>query len=306
MAQELNKHYHTWQEVLIQLMAILTIIPLAPFICRFIPPVMVGSWNVDLIIAIVIAIIVVRVILWLVRPLVIAAFILLMGILTYNQFNNNYGFDHVINDYKSIAYQNWMIRDKKQTDILSLNPYLFGNSGNSTNKTVKLIKAKVTPNDSLVRNFAVMHSLESFDEYQVKFGMTTRYLSLFKYINSHFRYVPDSQRDEYFAAPRETIENGLGGDCDDHSILMASCMMAIGARCRLVIVEGHMYPEMYIGDKGKFDLYQQAIVQLFEKEQIKRIYYHEHAGEYWINLDYTAHHPGGPYMNENVKVVIEL
>jgi hypothetical protein len=287
-------------------MAILTIIPLAPFICRFVPPIMIGSWNVDLLIAILVSIILVRIILWLVRPLVIAAFILLMGILTYNQFNNHYGFDHVINDYKSIAYQNWMVRDKKQTDALSVNPYLFGNSGNSTNKTAKLIKSKVTPNDSLVRNFSVKHSLESFDEYEAKFGMVTRYLSLFKYINSHFRYVPDSQRDEYFAAPHETIENGLGGDCDDHSILMASCMMAIGAKCRLVIVEGHMYPELYVGDKAKFELYQKAIVQLFDKEQISRIYYHEHAGEYWINLDYTAHHPGGPYMNENVKVVIEL
>ncbi len=283
-------------------MAIITIIPLAPFICRFIPPVMIGDWNFDLVIAVLIAVIVVRVIMWLVRPLIVAAFFLVIGVLIYNQVNNHYGFSNVLNDYKSIAYQNWLIREKKQPDVLSVNPHLFENS---SDKTTRLIKAKVNYKDSIVRNFSVKHSLESFDEYQSKYGMLTRYLSLFQYINSHFKYVPDAQRDDYFATPRETILNGLGGDCDDHSILMASCLMSIGARCRLVIVQGHMYPELYVGDEKKYNVLEQAIVQLFPKEHIDRIYYHEHNGEYWINLDYTAQHPGGPYMNDKVRLVID-
>lgn len=283
-------------------MAIITIIPLAPFICRFIPPVMLGDWNFDLVIAILIAVVIVRVILWLVRPLIIAAFFLVMGVLIYNQLNNHYGFTNVLNDYKTIAYQNWLIREKKQPDVLSIDPHLFENS---SDKTARLLKAKVNYKDSVVRNFSVQHSLESFDEYQSKYGMFTRYLSLFQYINSHFKYVPDAQRDDYFATPRETILNGLGGDCDDHSILMASCLMSIGARCRLVIVQGHMYPELYVGDEKKYTVLEQAIVQLFPKERIDRIYYHEHNGEYWINLDYTASHPGGPYMNDQVKLVID-
>jgi transglutaminase-like putative cysteine protease len=75
--------------------------------------------------------------------------------------------------------------------------------------------------------------VENFKEYSNKFDMRTRYLSLFKYINANFNYVPDSQRDEYFATAKETINNGMGGDCDDHSILMASAMASIGAKCRL-------------------------------------------------------------------------
>ena len=85
-----------------------------------------------------------------------------------------------------------------------------------------------------------------------------------------------------------------------------SSLMSIGAKCRLIIVEGHMYPEMYVGDKKKFDIMQQAIIQFFGDKGIDRIYYHENNGEYWINLDYTSDHPGGRYMNDNVKLLINI
>lgn len=295
--------YTTTKNFIAELAGILTIIPLAPFICRYIPPVMIGEWNFDLIAAVLIAVAVVRVILWLVKPLIIPAFLLVFTVLTVNEINNNYGFGNILNDYKTLAYQNWMIREQKQPDGLSIDPRSFGNP---LNKTSQLIKARVNTTDSLVRNYSVKHSLDKFDEYQPKYGMLTRYLSLFQYINTHFKYVPDSQRDEYFASPRETILNGMGGDCDDHSILMASCLMSIGARCRLVIIKGHMYPELFCGDKQGYELMQQAIIQLFDKEQIDRIYYHEHNNEYWINLDYSARHPGGRYLNDDVRMVIEL
>lgn len=136
--------------------------------------------------------------------------------------------------------------------------------------------------------------------------MVTRQLSLFKHINENFNYVPDALRDEYFATPRETILNGLGGDCDDHSILMASAMMSIGAKCRLVVIEGHMYPELYVGSRDDYEVMQQAIVQLFRDVKVDKIFYHETNGEYWINLDYTAKHPGGHYLNNNVRYIINL
>ena len=303
MEQDAKRKKYGVLTVLAPLAGVLTIIPLAPFICRFIPPVMLGEWNFDLIVAGLIAVIIVRLIIWLVKPLMVPACVVLLGILTFNQFRDSYSFDEIFNDYKTLAYQNWMIRDNKQSDVLSLNPRLFENN---SDKTTRLVKAKVNYTDSLVRNFAVKHSLESFGDYEAKYGMITRYFSLFQYINTRFKYVPDAYRDEYFASARETIQNGLGGDCDDHSILMAACLMSIGARCRLVIVQGHMYPEIYAGNKSQYDIMQQAIVQLFHNQNIERIYYHEHNDEFWINLDYTARHPGGKYLNDNVKKVIEL
>lgn len=295
-------HYHTTQEILTKIAGILIVIPLAPFITRYIPPIMIDTWNVDLFIAILFSIALVRVLIGVLRPVVIPLFLVLLGVLLYNQFSGKYAFTNVYNDYKSIVQHNWTVREEKQTDLVSLNPDLFVTHNNATRKVLNKIQTK----DSVVRNFAVKYSLEYFDEYSNKYQMTTRYLSLFRYINKNFKYVPDSQKDEYFATPKETILNGLGGDCDDHSILMVSTLMAIGAKCRIVIIKGHMYPELYVGDKKDYEVLQQAIIQLFQNASIEKLYYHEHKGTYWINLDYTARYPGGPYLNNNVISIIDL
>lgn len=235
--------------------------------------------------------------------MVIPAFLLMFAVLVFNLFTNKYSFSNVFNDYNALVQQNWVVREEKQVDLVSINPALFGDA---KTKTSRAVVAKVQYKDSVVRNFSVNHSLDFFGAYENKYGKNTRFLSLFKYINGNFKYVPDSRRDEYYATPRETILNGLGGDCDDHSILMASCLMSIGAQCRLVIIEGHMYPEMFVGNKDDFEKLQQAVIQLFGDKKIDKIYYHEYNDEYWINLDYTAPYPGGPYMSDKVKLIIDL
>ena len=54
------------------------------------------------------------------------------------------------------------------------------------------------------------------------------------------------------------------------------------------------------------EVMQQAIIHLFGDEHMSRIYYHENNGEYWVNLDYTAHYPGGPYMDDKVLLLINI
>lgn len=301
--ENIKHHYTTTQTIVAYVAGLLFIIPLAPFICRFIPPVFIADFNIDLIISVLISILIVRLMIWLVKPMILPALIMACGILIYNQYHNEYTIGNMTNGYKALITQNWDGREIKQTDQLSFNPDFLVKP---ELRTSRLLQQKVQYNDSLVRNFSVQHSLEYFDTYHYKYRELARYLSLFKYINDNFKYVSDNQRDEYYATPRETILNGLGGDCDDHSILMASCLMSIGATCRLVIIEGHMYPEMYAGNEADFNRLQQAVIQLFNNQQIDRIYYHENEGEYWINLDYTAHYPGGPYMNDNIKLLVNL
>lgn len=282
---------------------LLTILPLAPLINRFIPPVIIGYWNIDLLIAIIIALILVRFVLWIFRPLIIPAFLLVAGFLVYSEFMNGYNLSHIILDYKNLVTRSWDIRDYKEKDLYLIKPNLF-DSG--VEKAVKGMKSKINPQDSVTRNFAVTHAIEYYDEYHKKYGPIVRYLSLFKYINNHFKYVGDPDRDEYFASPRETIENGLGGDCDDHTILMISAMKAIGARCRMILTENHVYPELYCGDKKNFNKMQEAITHLFATEGFKGLYYREELGHYWINLDYTARHPGGPYVDNKAYAVVEF
>ena len=47
--------YHYTKNIIAQVAGILILIPLTPFICRFIPPVIIGGFNIDLILSFLIA-----------------------------------------------------------------------------------------------------------------------------------------------------------------------------------------------------------------------------------------------------------
>ncbi|TAN00260.1 MAG: transglutaminase family protein [Chitinophagaceae bacterium] len=297
-----SETYTAAQRSLLYIAAILVIIPLAPYINRFIPLIQIGDRNFDLVISLALAFLIARLILWIFKPLIIPALAVVVIVLLWSSFKKEYTFSDVYSDYKNMVWRNWITRDEKQPDVLNIHPEIV-ETGMA--KTVKGIRSKMDYKDSVVRNFAVQHSLDYFQDYYTKYGQDVRYLSLFKYIREHFNYVPDPKRDEYFATPQETILNGLGGDCDDHAILMASCLRSIGGITRIVIIKGHAYPELYCGDKKDFEEMKSAIVQLFDDPPVKQIYFHEYDGQYWINMDYTAVHPGGPYLNNDVLAVVD-
>jgi hypothetical protein len=281
--------------------ALLTIIPLAPLISRYLPPIMVGGWNLDLAISILLAFLLVMGVIKIFRVLIIPAFLLVCLVLVYNLFTDAYTFPDVIRDYKNMVVNNWNHKDQKEKELYMINSIFQSRLQTLGNQ----MKAKVDHSDSTVRNFAVQNSLLSFDEYYPKYGQWVRVLSLFKQINSNFKYVNDAQRDEYFATARETILNGMGGDCDDHSILMVSAMKAIGANCRIVLTRTHAYPELQCPDKESLTLLKESIVNMFGDQQIRKLSYHIHNGQYWVNLDYTAPYPGGPYLSDTAYAIVE-
>ncbi|HEX6181940.1 MAG TPA: transglutaminase domain-containing protein [Chitinophagaceae bacterium] len=288
-------------DLFVNMAALVTIIPLAPLINRYLPPIMIGSWNLDLPIAILLAFLLVMGVIKIFRPLIIPAFLLICLVLVYNLFTNSYTFPDVIHDYKNMVMNNWTHKDQKEKEL-----YLINSIFQSRLQTLgNQLKVKVDHSDSTVRNFAVQHSLESFDEYYPKYGQWVRVLSLFKHINTNFRYVNDAFRDEYFATAKETINNGLGGDCDDHSILMVSAIKAIGGNCRIVLTRTHAYPELQCPDKESLILLKESILHLFGDKQIKELSYHIRDGQYWINLDYTAAYPGGPYLSDTAYAIVE-
>ena len=298
----LSEKQHNVKKILLVVIGLLTIVPLAPVINRYLPPVLVGSFNLDLILSLLLAALFTWLVIRIFRFLLIPAVIFLVVVLFYNQLTNGYGFKSMINDYRSMVENNWGNNDKKEKNLVVSASFFDG----PLTKTVKSLQSKVDYKDSVVRNFAVKHSLEYFDQYHMKYGAMVRLLSLFKFINSNFKYVSDSERDEYFASPKETILNGMGGDCDDHTLLMVSCLKATGGHVRMVLTEGHLYPEMLAGDRKSFERMQQAIVYLFGNEAIDNMYYHEQNGQYWLNLDYSAKYPGGPYVSEIAYAIIEL
>jgi hypothetical protein len=292
--------YRNLQRAVIVIFGILTVLPLAPMINRFIPPLMIGTWNFDLLVSTLLAGLFTFVMFRIFHFLVIPVLIMFVAVILYNSVTNGRGFGTVINDYQVMVKSNWGKKEQKETDLIVMPSFFDG----PLTRTVKNIQSKVDHRDSVVRNFAVTNSLKYFDEFYPKYGPVVRALSVFKAVNSSFKYVADSERDEYFATPRETILNGMGGDCDDHSILMVSAMKAIGVHTRMVLTEGHLYPEMLCGDEKNFEKINTTIMTLFSREIRGNIYFHEENGEYWLNLDYSARHPGGPYVSEKAFAII--
>lgn len=165
---------------------------------------------------------------------------------------------------------------------------------------------KIDFRDSVVRNFAVEKSLIYFDEYYPKYTFICREFSLIKYIKQNFKYVRDPRGFEYLAGPIETMKT-MGGDCDDHSILLASTIKSIGGNVRLVLSPNHIYPELLCGDEDMFNLYVSAIRTLFYEESLdKVINFRVDNGNYWLNIDYTDQYPGAKYMSDTIVMFINL
>jgi predicted transglutaminase-like cysteine proteinase len=172
------------------------------------------------------------------------------------------------------------------------------------------LRALVVTNDPIVRKTAVRMATAHFSDVPVATDEFTlvQSFSIFKEINSRWKYVSDVKGGEYFAPPSESIEL-MAGDCDDHAVLMAAMLKAIGAEVRLVRTEGHVYPELKVGDDRHLERAAHLIRKvLFVREVGDAPLYHHTDGDgvHWINLDYTRDHPGGELMNESIIGILEV
>ena len=129
---------------------------------------------------------------------------------------------------------------------------------------------------------------------------------IFDYCYSHWHYVNDPKGQEYIARASEsiagTVNGNLTGDCDDFAVLVASCILACGGDACIVNARstdsGHAYPEVDINSFRKskdVDYIQQAISKRFSAYNPKSLSIREQNGHRWLNLDWQAAYPGGPY-----------
>ncbi len=171
------------------------------------------------------------------------------------------------------------------------------------------LRALVNELDPAVRKAAIQMATANFKEVNVAADemVLLRALSIFKEINSTWTYVSDPKGREYFAPTAESIEL-MAGDCDDHAVLMAALINAVGGEVRLVRTTGHVYPELLVGDDERLERAAHLIRKvLFDKEVGDApLYHHTDAdGRHWINLDYTRNYPGGELMNERIIGILE-
>jgi len=227
--------------------------------------------------------------------IIITAVVATIGWLWYGTVTGRYGFNELYKDGRAMLYG--LKNDKKDGFVFT---------GSRALGTDREIVSAIDYKNPIVRDFAVSATNENFVKQQEGNKMRYRTLiqcfAVFKKINENWNYVSDPQDEEYIAKASESVKL-LAGDCDDHSILMAAAIKAIGGTPRLVYTNGHIYPELLIGGKKDLEHMGKLIHEkLFSEESRGRtIHYHkDEEGKIWINLDYTAGYPGGKFMGNDV------
>jgi hypothetical protein len=105
----------------------------------------------------------------------------------------------------------------------------------------------------------------------------------------------------------------FSGSVHDYSVLMASVLKAMGLESRIIVIADHSYPELFICNQCDPEQYLETINDYYkdifpEKAGIKfarDIFYHQtRKGDIWLNLDFNALYPGGPFPPENEIITI--
>lgn len=241
-----------------------------------------------------------QLILRMLRTIIIVCIFFYLIALIFGSFSGKYGFVSIYEDYTYMIYS--MSENPNPQDIITSKLLPFPNK-------YKIINAVEYQNPK-VRDFAIMAISKNFKN--TKGYPNQRNLiqcfAVFKEINSRWLYVNDPKDREYIAKATESLRY-FSGDCDDHSILMAACIKAIGGTPRLIHTGGHIYPEILIGTKNDLETVNYLIKKVLFPEESKgqSIHYHiDERGQIWLNLDYTAKYPGGPFMSEEILGALTL
>lgn len=220
--------------------------------------------------------------------------IIYLGTLIWGTLFKGYGFNSVFEDYRAMIFA--MSADSNPQDVIVSKLLPFPNKSK--------IEAAVEYNNPKVRNFALTATTKHFRDVKGfhDYRQIIQCFAIFKEVQSRWNYVNDPKNREYIAKATESLEH-FSGDCDDHAILMASLIRAIGGTPRIIHTQAHMYPEMLIGDESNIENIIYLIQEVLFKDESKgkQIFYHiDERGKVWLNLDYTAKYPGGPFMSNEI------
>ena len=121
----------------------------------------------------------------------------------------------------------------------------------------------------------------------------------------YWNYKNDPNQIELFRPVSETIKTRTG-DCDDYAICLAACMRKCGGCVQIVHSDGHLYPMLLVGKPEEKRKMNQVIRIIFPSAKNKKIHYLEKNNELWLNMDYTANHPGGKFLAQYNLEFLEL
>lgn len=254
---------------------------------------------------------------YLLKKLKLIVYILVFtGVFTFTvaNFTEYYTFTNLKHDYSAFLYD------------LSNNSL----SQNFLNRELKfqqedLLRSSIDYKNVEVRNYAVNIANVNFEK-ERHFSSHLKwvhYFSIFKTINANWNYVFDPLQEEYYSKASETLkqlefDGQFKGDCDDHSIMMAACIKAVGGEVRLVRTTvttkdgrevGHLYPEVKFGDSKDLENVVYLIKTIYFSKETKGKtihYYQDPKGFIWLNFDYNDKYPGNKYQSDVRNSEIEL
>jgi hypothetical protein len=135
--------------------------------------------------------------------------------------------------------------------------------------------------------------------------------AIWREVRSRWSYVNDPRGDEYFATATETIENNMVGDCDDFAILLVSMIEAIGGDARIVMSDGdrggHAYAEACVPGEPESLITELRAHYRRQRARVRVNDLHYRSDDQcavWLNLDWNAETPGGPFGSEVWAVAI--
>ena len=126
-----------------------------------------------------------------------------------------------------------------------------------------------------------------------------RSFAIFKKVSTpYWTYKEDPPQRELFRPVSETIQTKTG-DCDDYAICLAACMRKCGGCVLIVHANGHLYPTLLVGTIAEKPKINRIIRKIFPSAKNHKIHYIEMDDQLWLNMDYTATHPGGKFLSKH-------
>ncbi|MNX38132.1 hypothetical protein D3C86_684610 [compost metagenome] len=257
-------------------------------------------FNSDRILLFLFLLLIIQLFLTALRTIIIICISLYFLFLFYGTVLGNYGFSSVFEDYNSMVYS--MSDNPHPQDIIIAKLLPFPNKTD--------IISAIEYQNPKVRNFAIMATTKHFKDIKgySEYRTIIQCFAVFKEINHRWHYVNDPKEGDYIATATESLLY-FSGDCDDHSILMAASIRSIGGTPRLIHTKGHIYPEILIGTSNDLDKINYLIknVLFVDESHKKELHYHiDERNQVWLNLDYTATYPGGPFLSEEILGALTL
>jgi len=177
-------------------------------------------------------------------------------------------------------------------------------------RTAASIARAIDASSPITRNLAVRVAAAAEGPFNID-----QVAQLWTYVRGRWKYVNDPRGSEYFALASETITNEFAGDCDDFALVLVALVTSIGGEARLVMMDGpeggHAYAEVCIAQPATEVAakmkrhYERSWDRYLGRQRVRNISFRTSEGcPVWLNLDWSAGVPGGPYVTERWAVSV--